>query len=200
MVSRVRRISLVFQNSRSSNGARLWVERAAKTRSVRQTLPAAQFTTRRKDLPAKISGHSSYTTSTNRPTSNPWKSNTDNRPQEGPASGRTGRNEIRREPGSPTDRPPTSPDLLKTVTAATWKVNHSGCESRFCACLRITRMPSGSGYSAASGRQDRSETEIRSRPGTNPVTSRLRPGTGSAAYREARRRRQLLHPAWDGLF
>jgi hypothetical protein len=53
MVSRVRRISDFFHDSRSSSGAHLWVEPAAKTEPVRQTVPMAQNTARRLDLPER---------------------------------------------------------------------------------------------------------------------------------------------------
>src|SRR5665213_1117740 len=52
MVSRVRRISRGFHDYRSSRGARLWVERAAKSRRVGQTVPTGQTTAHRKNLPA----------------------------------------------------------------------------------------------------------------------------------------------------
>ncbi len=126
MVSRVRRISLAFHDSPSLSGARLWVEPAAKTGPIRQTVTTAQNSARRKNLPATKPGHSVKPGS---------RGQTHIKPTEIKTLDTGGRKLLRREiqegtnfggkPGSPTVRPSTSLDLSKTVSVTGRKVNHS---------------------------------------------------------------------------
>src|SRR5436190_2335096 len=109
MVSRVRRISYFFQASRSSSGAHLWVEPAAKNEPIGQTVPTAQNTARRFNLPETGTGRSFDEIPAGRPTSNPRKSKPRHRRQAMPASANTGGTKLGGEPGSPTDRPVHQP-------------------------------------------------------------------------------------------
>src|SRR5258708_29613188 len=87
---------IVFQDSRAMGGARLWVEPAAKTRLIRQTLPKGQDAALRTDRPGTNSHRSFNEFPADRPTSSPRKTTPRHCFQETPRAGNTGSDDTRR--------------------------------------------------------------------------------------------------------